>query len=435
MQLINNKQSIKKTTKPNLKALLTTATCTLLGGSAQAATEENWQFETALMQYAEVDRVMATEAIIAAKKAFGNDETLSLKLTIDALTGASPSGAVVQAKPQTFTRPSGNGQYIVAAEETPLDDTFKDTRVQFTGQWTQPLLQNYVVSVGGNLSKEYDYLSASVNGNVARNFNQKNTTLSAGMAYAYDVIEPEGGITKPLTVMVTNDFGSDNFEQSFEDSRQGSDESKSTLDLLFGLTQVINRRMIVQLNYSFSTASGYLTDPFKVISSVNTMGETQKNLYENRPDKRTKHAFFGQTKYHFDRNILDASYRFMTDDWEIDSHTFDMRYLVPLTDGHFIEPHFRVYSQSAAEFYQPFLTEGSALPQYMSADYRIGELDAYTVGLKYGLPMGEGANLAFRLEYYHQAPKSNGTEAIGMLKELELYEQVDAIIAQVTYSF
>jgi hypothetical protein len=424
-----------KQNKANLKALLTTATCALLGGTAHASTEESWEFDTAIMNYSEVDRVMATEAIIAGKKTFSNDEVLNLKLTIDALTGASPNGAVAQPTPQTFTRPSGNGQYIVNAGDTPLDDTFHDTRVQLTGQWTQPLLKNYTISGGGNFSKEYDYMSASLNGNLARDFNKKNTTLSAGIAYAFDVIEPEGGIPQPFSAMVIGDSSDPSFDEEFNKTRIGSDETKTTLDLLLGLTQVINRHMIVQFNYSYSTANGYLTDPFKVISSVNELGESQKYLYEHRPDKRSKHAIFGQTKYHFNTGILDASYRFMTDDWKIDSHTFDIRYLVPFSNGHFVEPHIRLYTQSAAEFYQPFIKQAISLPTYISADYRIGELDTYTIGVKYGLPMGKGHDLAFRLEYYHQTPKSNGTSAIGVLKNMELYEEVDAIIAQVTYSF
>jgi len=140
-------------------------------------------------------------------------------------------------------------------------------------------------------------------------------------------------------------------------------------------------------------------------------------------------------KYHLDSGVLDASYRYMTDDWEIESHTFDLRYLVPFSNGHYIEPHVRMYTQTAAEFYQPFIKEDDSLPSFASADYRIGELDSYTVGLKYGMPIGNGNELSFRLEYYHQAPKSNGTEAFGVLNDVELYEPINAIVAQVTYSF
>ncbi|WP_286263985.1 DUF3570 domain-containing protein [Thalassotalea atypica] len=425
---------------PNLKALLTTATCALLGSATNSASaQDNWELDTALMYYGESDRVTAIEAIIAGQKTYDNDEVLSLKLTLDSLTGASANGAVAQPQAQTFTRPSGNGSYTENAGKTPLDDTFKDTRLQLTGQWTQPLtyaeFEDYTLSIGGNVSKEYDYLSVSINGNLARDLNNKNTTLSAGLAYSFDKIEPEGGIPKPLATMVIGDNDSETFEQAFEQTRIRADDDKKTLDLLLGLTQVINRRMIVQLNYSYSSVDGYTTDPFKVISVVDSEGYTQRYLYENRPNERVKHAFFGQAKYHFESTILDASYRFMTDDWEIDSHTIDLRYYIPLSRGHYIEPHVRYYTQSAAEFYQPFLIQGQVTPTYVSADYRIGDMNAYTLGIKYGMPLNSGDRLAFRVEYYKQSPKSNGTNAIGVLNDVELYEEINAVIAQITYSF
>jgi hypothetical protein len=427
---------LNKHNKSNLKALLTTATCALLSGGVQAATEEDtWEFDTALMHYSETDRVSATEVIIAGKKTYVNDEVLSLKLTFDTLSGASANGAVAQPTPQTFTRPSGNGQYTINEGDTPLDDTFLDTRIQFTGQWTQPIWEEYTISVGGNISKEYDYTSVSINGNIAKDFNNKNTTLSFGTAYAYDLIEPEGGIPDPLSAMVIGDSEDPSFQNTFDETRVGADDTKTTVDLLFGITQVINRKMIVQLNYSLSTSSGYLTDPFKVVSLVNANGEAQEFLHENRPDERTQHAFFGQTKYHFDSGFLDASYRYMTDDWEIESHTFDVRYLIPFSSGHFIEPHVRMYTQSAADFYQPFISQNESLPTFVSADYRIGDLDTYTIGFKYGIPMDNNNELSFKFEVYHQEPKSNGTEAIGVLNNVELYESIDAIVAQVAYSF
>ncbi|NQY65485.1 MAG: DUF3570 domain-containing protein [Alteromonadaceae bacterium] len=126
----------------SIKAALTIATTALLGAANTAAAqdEDSWDFDTAFLYYSEADRVTAAETIFNANKTFENDEVLNLKLTIDALTGASANGAVAQPNVQTFTRPSGKGQFDVKAGDTPLDDTFKDTRVQFNGQWTQPRL-------------------------------------------------------------------------------------------------------------------------------------------------------------------------------------------------------------------------------------------------------------------------------------------------------
>jgi hypothetical protein len=125
----------------------------------------------------------------------------------------------------------------------------------------------------------------------------------------------------------------------------------------------------------------------------------------------------------------------MWDDWEIDSHTVDTRFYIPLENGSYLEPHFRFYQQTAAEFYQPFLMQGEALPEFASADYRIGEMTAYTIGLKYGMKLSGGNDLSFRLEYYRQNSESAGHKAPGVLADIELYESIDAIIAQVSYSF
>ncbi|WNC69996.1 DUF3570 domain-containing protein [Thalassotalea nanhaiensis] len=410
----------------SLKSALTAATCSLLGSQANAEEDGSWKFDTALMYYGESERVTAVEGIIAGTKEFNDEHFLNLKFTIDSLTGASANGAVAQPHAQTFSRPSGHGSFDVDAYETPLDDTFKDTRVQLNAQWTQPLSPEYTASTGLHLSKEYDYLSLGLNGSLGRYFNKKNTTVSVGISYSHDVIEPEGGINKPFAEMLIPPTG--------DKDTIASDDSKDTFDLLFGLTQVINRRMIMQLNYSISQVNGYMTDPFKVLSVVNSDGYSIKQLYEHRPDERTKQSVFGQTKYHFDTTVLDFSYRYMWDDWEIKSHTFDVRYYIPFYDG-YLEPHVRYYMQEASEFYRPFLLETESVPEFASADYRIGEMDGLTLGIKYGLPLKSGNEFSFRLEFFQQSPTNPGFKEVGVLQDVELFERVEAVIVQVSYSF
>jgi len=436
-----------KTEKLNIKAALTLATAALLGTNslAQATTtdsaeESTWEFDSAFLFYSEADRVSAGEAIFNAKKNFANDEILNLKLTVDALTGASANGAVAQPHVQTFTRPSGEGQYTIEAGDIPLDDTFKDTRVQLNAQWTQPIAPNYTASGGVHISKEYDYLSLGVNGNIAFDFDRKNSTVSAGFSYFQDTFTPEGGLPKAFSSMLIGDSSTSHWDDDFANTRIDSEDTKTTTEVLLGFTQIINRRMITQFNYSYSTVDGYLTDPFKVISVVDGhSGLTQDNIYESRPGSRLKQSIYAQSLYHFDSTVLDISYRYTWDDWEIDSHTIDTRFRIPLSDSFgiesYLQPHFRFYQQSAAEFYQPFLIDGDTLPTYASADYRIGEMSTFTIGLKYGLLVNNGHDLSFRLEYYRQTPTDAGFDVPGALKEVDLYPTIDAIIAQVTYSF
>jgi len=95
--------------KKNLKKALFEASCTLLGGNSVA---KDWDFDAAVMYYGEPDRVQALEGILSAKKTLKDDKELSTKLVVDSLTGASANGAVPQTSAQTFTTPSGNGQYL-----------------------------------------------------------------------------------------------------------------------------------------------------------------------------------------------------------------------------------------------------------------------------------------------------------------------------------
>lgn len=435
----------------NISAMLATATCALLHPQASANDVlEGWKIDTSLMYYGETDRVSAAEAVIAGQKEFADDHIFSGKVVIDSLTGASATGAVAQPQTQTISRPSGQGSYNVAAGQTPLDDTFRDTRVQVDGQWTQPWSDNSRVTGGLHFSSEHDYFSLGFNGSYAHDFYNKNTTISAGLAYSYDVIKPEGGVPVPFSVKssasspsVDNEYEFENEDGEYNDiegsnnseERLGSSDNKSTFDVLFGLTQVINRRMIMQFNLGVSQISGYSTDPYKVLSVVNQNGLTQNLVYENRPDSRSKTFAFWQTKYALDFGVADFSYRFATDDWKVDSHTLDSRLRINLSDKHYLQPHFRYYSQNAAEFFQPFLMEGQTLPEFATADYRLGEMTAYTLGLKYGMELDNGDELSFRLEYYNQTPKNAGFSEPGALQDVDLYPSIKAIIAQVNYRF
>lgn len=426
--------------KRNIAGLLATASCALIGASVNAAPAENneWEFDTAILYYGETDRVQLMEGVFNARKDFGEEKIFNGKFVVDTLTGASATGAVPQNEVQTFTRPSGNGAYEVAPGQTPLDDTFRDTRIQLSSQWTQPISTDSRLSGGIQISNEYDYFSVVGNGSIASDFNKKNTTVSFGVSYALDTIDPVGGRPIALSSMVIDKGqypSTEDYRNAFDMTRLTGSDDRTTLDMLFGITQIINRRMLVQLNYSYSASDGYHNDPYKILSVVDDQGITQDLLYESRPETRKKHGIFLQSKYAFDESVLDVSYRFSNDDWDISSHTLDSRFRFELSDNSYIQPHIRYYQQSAAEFFQPFILEDMPLPEFASADYRLGEMTAITLGAKYGITLNNGNELAFRLEYYQQDPKNAGFNEPGVLSELDLYPSVKAIIAQVSYSF
>lgn len=430
--------------KPQTKQIasaLALASCGLFASNGHA-TElakniDDWKVDAALMYYGEQDRVQAIEAIGTAQKNFGDDSVLDLKLVVDSLTGASASGAVAQSNSQTFTRPSGNGQYTVAAGETPLDDTFHDTRVQANANWSQVLNPDWKVNGGVYASKEFDYMSMGINAGVERGFNKDNTTLFLGTSYSFDVVDPVGGRPVALSTMAIRDnFTSDEaYRSAFDATRQTSSDNKQTADLMLGITQILNQRWLLQANYGLSSVSGYLTDPYKVLSVVDNNGTTENIVYENRPDSRLKHSFYMITKGALDSGVVDFSYRYTTDDWDLTSHTLETHYRYYFSGSFYGQLHLRYYQQAAVNFYQPFLMAESPLPEFASADYRIGDMSAYTVGVKFGHRLSGGHEMTYRLEYYQQDPKNNGTELPGQLQNYDLFPTQKAITAQFSYSF
>jgi hypothetical protein len=427
-----------------IAAALAAATCTLLGAgkpSAAAADEiKKWELDSGLLYYGESDdRVQDFSVSVLAKRDFEDERHLDLNLSFDSLTGASPSGATALATAQTFTSPSGNAVYSTPAGEIPLDDTFLDTRVAVGATWSQPFARLYTASAGVTFSDEYDYTHLGANVALTRDFNSRNTTVSAALAFSQDDIDPVGGVPTPLSQML--DVG--------DLSNRGGTDSKDVLDVLIGISQVINRTTVVRVNYSFSDASGYLTDPYKFLSVVDpatgdtlvrspapgTSGPTGLYRFESRPDARTKHGLYAEAKHYFGGKVLDVSYRYMTDDWEIDSHTLDAHFRWPLGTGSYLQPHVRYYAQTAADFYRISLAGGEPLPQFASADFRLGDFDAVTAGLKYGRATRSGAEWSVRIEYYQQSGNVPTGLLIGNQVERERSPDLNAIIAQFSYRF
>jgi len=74
-------------------------------------------------------------------------------------------------------------------------------------------------------------------------------------------------------------------------------------------------------------------------------------------------------------------------------------------------------------------TAGNALVDYASHDYRLSELDTVTLGLKYGMPMGDDSEFSVRGEIITQSVNDSGVPAGQETPDL------DALMLQVNYSF
>lgn len=451
MQLTNSKPKEANHSKPkaaNVRLALAAATTSLLSLSAQA--EQPWKADTALSVYSEADsRVQAVEPIVALSKDLGEGQLLSLKLTLDSLTGASPNGALASNQVQTFTGPSGRESYQAKAGETPLDTSFHDTRSAISASWTQPLGERNQITLGGNFSKEYDFTSAGLNAAIARDFNQKNTTLSLGLNLESDQVDAVGGVPRAFSALDTSITGGREGEGD-EASGGGNGKSKTVSELLLGISQVMNRHWLTQINFAYGSSSGYQNDPYKILSVLADDGANLVNpetgqgnwyAYENRPDSRTRSSIYWGNKIHLREDVIDFSYRYYTDDWGIKSNTLDVRYRYQWDEHFYIEPHLRWYSQTAADFYQPYLSasqdtaQGAVTLDYASADPRLAKLSGTTFGVKVGYSLDRDTELSVRLESYQQKGDVQLPASMTQLQGIDPYPDLKAMTLLIGYSF
>lgn len=403
------------------------------------------------------DRVQTMEPSTDMTMHGPNGQALSLGFTIDSISGATPTGAVPSDQPQTFVTPlkaqgstttvttaSGGStviqlpptpgqvaaavlgrQYTVPANTLPVDRGFYDHRTAFDFSYAQPLFGLSQVGIGGAYSTERDYRAISGNINFSQNFNGNNTTLSLALNTELDTSTPYGGVPTPLTDMSGQ-------------WKSPSSRDKTQLGFVLGLTEVMSRRWLMQLNYAFDMQNGYLTDPYRILSVVDSVsGEPVNNVYESRPGSRRTQSIFWDNKFDYGAFITDLSLRYFTDSWGIHSETAALSERVNVTRWLYVEPNIRWYHQSSASFFRNYLIDGQSLPAYASSDTRLEKFTALTYGLKLAVKPTASTEIYLRGEYYRQNGNGHPADAIGQLKQQNLFAGTNAafVLLGATWDF
>ena len=390
-------------TAPQLTALrrrLGAAACLLVAAGARSASAADaapkWQLDGAALFYGEKGRVKVIEPQARITRFFEDGQILSATVGLDAITGASPTGAAPSTSIQTTTNASG-GVTTEQAGTVPVRQ-FNDTRIAMDLEWVRPLGHWLIPSLGAHASIEGDYRSLGGSAKVSVPLMHELTTITLGAGYNEDRVDPNGGTHAPFT------DGSVPLGTGPEPKRVGS--------AMAGISRILTRRWMVGVTGSRSKEHGYLTDPYKVISILDSTNEPVGQLTESRPSSRTRNDVLASSVYHLARDIVYASYRYYSDDWGVTSHTADARYRLELGNQAFLQPHVRYYFQTRANFFQPGLVQGAPLPEFASSDIRLGDLRTLTIGGSYGFhPAGGPGELTIRAEYIRQWDQSTHARA------------------------
>jgi hypothetical protein len=409
-----------------LRSRLNAAACLLLAAGAPAAAQADgaanpkWLFEGAGLLYGEKQRTTVIEPLARITRLFPDGQTLSAQLALDAITGASPSGALPPGKIQTTTTPSGNTR-VIPADQIPTS-SFHDFRGALDLDWLKPLGGHLSALTGGHVSREKDYQSLGVNTKLSVEIMQRLTTLSVGAGYNDDTVLPVGGIPVGLS--------------NGEVIPGATSTGKQSTTGVVGVSRVLTRRWMIAVDASGTAERGYLTEPYKVVSLVDPhTGQTVGELKEKRPSDRNRRSVLLNSVYHLTDDILYASYRYYWDDWHLQSNTVDVKYRHDLESGSWLQPHVRFYAQGPADFFTYGLVNGAPLPEYATSDYRLGTLRTVTIGGTYGFHVARHpGEFGVRAEYLVQWGDGHPKEAVGIQQEFDLAPPLSIGTVMLTYT-
>ncbi len=282
----------------------------------------------------------------------GTEMHLKLEGVLDAITGATPTGVPA---------PAGSNQVDLAV-----------LHPERRKAWNADLSRQFAhvnVAFGFGNSRESDYVSNGWSLNTLTDFNQKNTTLLAGLAGTDDKIKV--------------------FYQRVR-------ARKHTHDFILGLTQLLDPQTSITVNFTWGRAEGYLADPYRLVQKTIELfpGVSLPLTFgETRPDHREKwigllgvnHAVPGM------HGALDATYRYYHDTFGTAAHTLDLAWFQHAGEKLILRPGVRFYTQSAASFYYYNLDHTTITPvsgpprvlgPYYSSDYRLSDFQAFNYGMK-----------------------------------------------------
>jgi Protein of unknown function (DUF3570) len=307
--------------------------------------------------------------------------SLSGEFVYDAISGASPTGA---------PPPAGSRQVPLAYLEDVRTAGNLSAGIHWGGNQTTTPQFAY--------SLENDYESVGLSLNHAIDLNQKNTTLTLGLAYTYDQIFP-----------------------SFWN---GDRDYKNSGEALIGLTQLLGPKTIFNLTFTYGLSRGYLADPYKSFR-FSDYPLPDVTFPEKRPDRREKEVgYLSLTQFVTPLNgSAELTYRIYHDFYGILSHTAGLSWFQKVGAHVIISPMFRFMSQTAADFYAVQLPGDPTvppddpfgpmvpIPASYSADYRLSALQTFTYGLDASVKIKDRLSLDFGYKRYEMVGQDHRTSS------------------------
>ena len=121
----------------SIRNKLSLATCSLLttGNVSAEAIENAWEVDSSYLHYSEVDRVTVNKLVGFAKGYVSTKDTASIKVVFDSMSGATPTGAVINSVPSFTGASGGTSRHLTGSVEEPMMRVAMCSRDEPTPGW------------------------------------------------------------------------------------------------------------------------------------------------------------------------------------------------------------------------------------------------------------------------------------------------------------
>lgn len=216
-----------------------------------------------------------------------------------------------------------------------------------------------ILSAGISTSAEYDYFSVGGNLGFTKYSRNKNTEFNVKAMAFFDTWK----IILPVELRNNPD----------PKYKQGDKKPRTSYNLGFALSQVVNRNFQLALLLDLGYQQGLLATKFNRVY-FNDNAATVKS--ENLPDTRFKIPVGIRANYFMgDILVVRGYYRYYRDNWDISSHTFSLEPTIKLNAFSSISVPYRYYTQTASEYFQP-IYKHSLDDQYFTSDYDLSSFSS-----------------------------------------------------------
>lgn len=365
----------KKRINPALLAL--TASALGLPGIARAQAPEDLQLDYRYSRYSEDD--------IPGSRTLNRQSSERYEIDTHQFRVASPIDSEIElAADLTYESMSGASPwYIDPTSGNPLQvmsgATIEEKRSDLLLSATRKLQQGKgTVSLG--YSDENDYKAVNIGAQAEWQLEDSVSTISGGIGYSDDELEPTQGTTPTSVTRATRD----------------------AITAFGGYARVLDANTVIQTSLSYTRHDGFLSDPYKAAYIVDSDGAGNPDIaFDSRPDGRRQWAWLTRLRRYFagPDAALHLDYRLYDDDWDVTSHTIDAAWHQNFAGGWKVVPGLRWYSQSQAFFYEPFY----AAPRsdgFAASDYRLSPFGALSLSLGASREFN-GWTLGLRYENYN----------------------------------